>query len=173
MSTPVLRGVIDFYVLQYSLVRVTLYSDELQYSGILLKSDWTMTTELTTPTDDNDADGWFFPMDKEKYHPYIASLMGFIHGQQYTNTKTFTREEMTAVTPVHVRNWMCMKAFRKTAITSTDRPKYCRGNTLAQMKKFYEYNYYCLAYDVCYAMLQCKDLPWFVVGLLRYCTSEY
>jgi Transcriptional activator of glycolytic enzymes len=94
-----------------------------------------MTTELTTPTDDNDADGWFFPMDKEKYHPYIASLMGFIHGQQYTNTKTFTREEMTAVTPVHVRNWMCMKAFRKTAITSTDRPKYCRGNTLAQMKK--------------------------------------
>ena len=91
MSTPVLRGVIDFYVVPVlSRVRVTLYSDELQYSGILLKSDWTMTTELTTPTDDNDADGWFFPMDKEKYHPYIASLMGFIHGQQYTNTKTFT-----------------------------------------------------------------------------------
>jgi hypothetical protein len=43
---------------------------------------------LTRTTDDNDAEGWFFPMDKDKYHPYIASLMGFIHGQQTPYAKT-------------------------------------------------------------------------------------
>jgi hypothetical protein len=83
-----------------------------------------MTVALTRTTDDNDADGWFFPMDKDKYHPYIASLMGFIHGQQtpYAKTKIFTREEMTAVTPVHVRNWMCMKAFGWENNTYVNRP---------------------------------------------------
>ena len=77
-----------------------------------------------TATANNDAaDGWFFPMDKPTYHPYITSLMGFVHGQQtpYGKTKTFTREELTAaVTPMQVRNWMCMKAYGKTVITSTD-----------------------------------------------------
>ncbi|KAI2506250.1 hypothetical protein MHU86_8185 [Fragilaria crotonensis] len=97
-----------------------------------------MATETQAANDDDDhADGWFFPMDKPKYHTYIASLMRFAHGRQtpYPNTKIFTREEMIAVTPMQVRNWMCMKAFGKTAIVSTDRPLRCRGNTLAQMKK--------------------------------------
>ena len=87
--------------------------------------------------DHEDADGWYFPTDKPMYHTYIASLMEFAHGRQtpYPKTKIFTRQELTAVTPMQVRNWLCMKAFGKTTITSTDRPKKCRGNTLAQMKK--------------------------------------
>jgi hypothetical protein len=96
-----------------------------------------MAAATATTANNDAADGWFFPMDKPAYHPYITSLMGFVHGQQtpYGKTKTFTREELTAVTPMQVRNWMCMKAYGKSVITSTDRPKLVRGNTLAQMKK--------------------------------------
>ncbi len=56
--------------------------------------------------EDEDADGWFFPMDKPDYHTYIADLMRFVHRRQtpYSKTKVFTREEMTAVTPMQVRN---------------------------------------------------------------------
>ena len=87
--------------------------------------------------DDEDGDGWFFPMDKPTYHSYIADLMRFVHKRQtpYSKTKAFTREEMTAVTPMQVRNWLCMKAFGKMTVTAMDRPTKCRGNTLAQMKK--------------------------------------
>jgi hypothetical protein len=34
--------------------------------------------------------------------------------------KVFTREEMTAVTPMQMRNWMCMKAFGEFVIESTN-----------------------------------------------------
>ena len=58
--------------------------------------------------EDEDADSWFFPMDKPDNHMNIADLMRFVHRRQtpYSKKKVFTREQMTAETPMRVRNWL-------------------------------------------------------------------
>ena len=81
------------------------------------------------------ADNWQSPTNT-RYRPYLISLMSHFHRIQYPSMKTFTREELLALTPGIIKNWMANKAYGNPVYNpEVDRPSYARSSTLEMMKK--------------------------------------
>ena len=81
---------------------------------------------------------WTMPRNKA-YETHLRKLMTFVHRRKrgYPAGTTFTRDQLLQLQPGHIRDWLSMKAFRKTdwSIEAGDRPIYHRANSLEQAKK--------------------------------------
>ena len=72
----------------------------------------TMATVAAAPELDDNED-WTFP-HSNVYLPYLLHLMSFLHGRlanPYPKETVFSKEQLLAIQPFHVRRWMNLRAF--------------------------------------------------------------
>jgi hypothetical protein len=84
--------------------------------------------------DDNSDDGWTYPKN-ETYQPYIVSFMSFTHNRTYPATTEFTKEQLLAIKPHHVKKWLNNRAYHTPMPTEQDRPIYQRAGSLKKAKQ--------------------------------------
>lgn len=70
-----------------------------------------------------------------RYTACLVAFMSYTHGVQYGRDDTFTQEQLLAITPQQVADWLCIKAFGMVNPGEDDLPTLCRSGTLEVYKK--------------------------------------
>jgi Transcriptional activator of glycolytic enzymes len=70
-----------------------------------------------------------------QYKSTLDNLLSFVHNQDYTRDKTYTKGELRALTPHHILQWMNLKAFGVTDPALDANPTLARANSLEYWKK--------------------------------------
>jgi hypothetical protein len=60
----------------------------------------------------------------------MANFMRFKDGVHYAKDTQFTKEQLLAIRPVHVRRWLNQLAYHKAVPTPNDKPVYYRSGGL-------------------------------------------
>jgi hypothetical protein len=103
---------------------------------IIAKHNAEMQEEVPEkPPADNDAseDDWVY-RDNKKHQPYILNFMRFKDGVHNVEDTQFTKEQLFAIRPEHLRRWLNQLAYHKTAPTPDDMPLYYRSGSLKKAK---------------------------------------
>jgi hypothetical protein len=83
--------------------------------------------------DDASEDDWVYGENK-KHQSYMVNFMRFKDGVHYAKDTYFTKEQLLAIRPVHVRRWLNQLAYHKTAPTPDDKPVHYRSGSLKKAK---------------------------------------
>jgi hypothetical protein len=85
-----------------------------------------------------DEEDWVFPdNDKHKYKPYLLHLMSFLHNRlddPYPKATEFSKEDLLAIQPHHIRKWMNIRAYGNERPTDDALVTGCRSGSLAKAK---------------------------------------
>jgi hypothetical protein len=97
--------------------------------------DAALQEEVQEPPGDDDAseDDWVYGENK-KHQSYMVQFMRFKDGVHYAKDTQFTKEQLLAIRPVHVRHWLNQLAYHKTAPAPDDKPLYYRSGSLKKAK---------------------------------------
>lgn len=74
-------------------------------------------------------------MPSKRYNTIISQLMSYIDGREYSANETFTPNDLLRVTPIHIKEWMTLKAYSTVAPNADTQPVNARSNTLLFYKK--------------------------------------
>jgi hypothetical protein len=89
------------------------------------------------PADHNlDEEAWVFP-DRPEYKHYLLHFMSFLHNRlpdPYPKETTFTKEQLLAVQPHHVRKWLNLRAYGLTDPAEHLAATGCRSSSLMTAK---------------------------------------
>jgi hypothetical protein len=77
----------------------------------------------------SDDDGWTYPKN-ETYQPYIVLFMSFTHNTTYPATAEFTKVQLLAIKPHHVKRWFNNIVYHTPTPTEQDRSIYQRASSL-------------------------------------------
>jgi hypothetical protein len=92
---------------------------------------------MAAADDPSGEDVWVFP-DNADYKPYLLHFMSFLHNRipnPYPKETIFTKNELLAVQPHHVRRWMNLRAYGLTDPSDNLAATGCRSNSLLKAKQ--------------------------------------
>jgi hypothetical protein len=104
---------------------------------ILLLLTMASATAAPAPALDDDHDEWVFPRSRD-YIPYLVHLMSFLHNRSdnpYPKATTFSKEQLLAIQPHHVRRWMTLRAYGTVNPGDDAHVTGCRANSLLKAKQ--------------------------------------
>lgn len=84
-----------------------------------------------------DEDDWVFP-HSAVYKPYLLHFMSFVHNRLndiYPKETVFSKEDLLAVQPHHMRKWMNWRAYGVTNPNDNAPVTGCRSNSLLKAKQ--------------------------------------
>jgi hypothetical protein len=84
-----------------------------------------------------DEDDWVFPHNTI-FKPYLLDLMSFAHNRvnnKYPKETVFSKEDLLAIQPHHIRRWLNWRAYGVTNPDDNARVTGCRSNSLLKAKQ--------------------------------------
>ena len=91
------------------------------------------TTNATNYIDDD----WVYPKN-HVYQRSISELMSFVDGRTenpYSRNEQFTKDQLLALRPSHIRRFMLYKAFKTDNPGDDDMPVHHRAESLRKVKQ--------------------------------------
>jgi hypothetical protein len=84
-----------------------------------------------------DDEDWEFP-ESRKYQPYLIHCMSYLHDRlhnPYPKDTIFTKEELLAIQPHHIRKWMNLRAYGEATPNANAHITGCHSNSLLKAKQ--------------------------------------
>jgi hypothetical protein len=113
-----------------------LYQIDRDRTLVLLALKSKQSKDMANNNNEYD-DGWEYPVG-HTYLCVMVEFMSFLHGaEEYPDNAVFTREQLLAITPVDVKQYLCMKAYNDPdpIIANGARPTNGRSDSLYYIKK--------------------------------------